>query len=140
MVNGKEDSAVHKSYELVIVETSECMLIPACSDIMVNDMSASRSARILSRENEEVPKDLHQFGQLILMQKPCTVLRYSWTSAQAHQHAWPQLGLSDLPEQQWCCSLIYGTPLLLPLYTCQRRAFKNWLLMLGKTAIVPQGI
>lgn len=50
------------------------------------------------------------------------------------------LGLSDLPEQQWHCSLIYGTPLLLPLYTCQRRAFKNWPLMLGRNAMVPQQI
>lgn len=92
MVKCKVESGVHKSYELVTVETSECVLIPACSDIMVNDMSASRSARMQSKENEEVPKDLHQFGQLILMQKPRTTLRYSWTSAQAHQHAWPQFG------------------------------------------------
>lgn len=92
LVECKEESVVHQSYELVTVETSECVLIPACSDITANEMNVSFSARMQSREIEDVPKDLHQFGQLILMQKPCTVLRYSWTSAQAHQHAWPQFG------------------------------------------------
>lgn len=45
-LNANEESAVHKSYELVTLETSQCILNAAYSDIMDNDMSASHSARM----------------------------------------------------------------------------------------------